>query len=264
MPSRSQRHVRYTQGSDSTGSSRYPGDDFTWDWASNWPSGSNAGSGGPPVTNGLVGHYVADEANFTLSGEDVLQWNDLSPHGRHATHGAGNAPQWTGGPGIEWNATRGLDIAQTPLILTYFLVSEMTQLTPTSLGGYQDLIGDLAVGDSKRLVWHGQSDTDNFFDTPFKFAYADEYELYANDAQGEHFLGAVIANNQRFVGTWYGQRTSSEAYSDQLLNRSAMERGLNARVFEILYYDRELDETERERVKQYLYDKWDIQPDVVP
>lgn len=49
MPSRSQRHVRYTMCADSTGSSRYPGASYTWDWANTWPSGSGQGVAPPLV-----------------------------------------------------------------------------------------------------------------------------------------------------------------------------------------------------------------------
>ena len=51
MPSRSQRHVRYTMCADSTGSSRYPGASYTWDWANSWPSGSGQQPAVPVTTS---------------------------------------------------------------------------------------------------------------------------------------------------------------------------------------------------------------------
>ena len=72
---RSQRHTRYTQGMDSTGDSRYPGDDYVWDWASTWPSGSKSGQSGPgepPVQDGLIGWYNAADCNN--DGTNVIDW----------------------------------------------------------------------------------------------------------------------------------------------------------------------------------------------
>lgn len=63
MPSRSQRHLRHTMCADSTGSSRYPGSSYTWDWAATWPSGSGQQGPAPIPVNAthavVVGSGIA-------------------------------------------------------------------------------------------------------------------------------------------------------------------------------------------------------------
>jgi len=63
---RSQRHVRYTMGFDSTESDRYPGNGYGFDWAGTWPSGS----GGRYIANGFKPDIVLDWARGKFIGAD--------------------------------------------------------------------------------------------------------------------------------------------------------------------------------------------------
>ena len=142
---RSQRHRRFFQGKDSTGSDRYPGSGWVWDWPNTWPSGSGSFSVAlTGLTEGVAVIGTEATISYTVNppGTETVMWGTAPGDDEYGT--AESPTDISGGDGDLLYATitrDGVSVTivapiqyPAPDILTDALVSGTPEVGQTLTG----------------------------------------------------------------------------------------------------------------------------------
>lgn len=268
MPSRSQRHVRYTMGADSTGSSRYPGASYTWDWATSWPSGSSGGVGGPPSSALIVGHYLFNDNTVTTS-DGVNVTGVLGEIGPKLT-GDGVFDYFPQYEAIDGRGSFGTDVLTAPMTFvdgekySFFAVASVQDENSGSpnqdkgVGCWRDAasgtdaqgIGMIAPANSlDALVMRGMSGNTSSSNpyptdgTPFAFGFA----MHQN---GNSMNAWFSMGDEAVQGT--SAAVSDPATAISIAGSAAWPYMLH----EVIWYGTQLDKETGDEVMEYLKKKW--------
>ena len=227
-----------------------------------------------PVKTGLIMWYDASNtASISLSGSSVTQWNDLSGNGRHASGGA--SPQYVanalnGRAAVDFgtDSQYRLSIANPVTFVSknchFFAVVKTRKESNTDYSGiigmYGGGSGSLAwsfpgnggTGGQQQflnnsLAWGSPGNKNDYVSTNFYNVNAalsagtTTYRASRADDGSGGSLTAIISNPTNALGWQEGTVT-----------------GGNVTIAELICFGYKLSDTDRNKVEDYLFDKWGV------
>ena len=214
---------------------------------------------------------AADEDTLTLSGQNVLQWDDKSGNNRHAVAEGPNSftVLQVGQAGLLGNKAKinNLNVIRSPGVSsrmiwpapfpTKTIVVVWRWRTPDAYDHPWEMAGD----------FHGYSPGDR--DTPV-FGNLGGKKGYNGDIRvSGSYLGLNSGNLLKRTTFHWGEQATltmdvAETNFTALGHVSADTRNPNVDYMEVLAYDRELTLEEHELIEGYLHWKWGIQYNIAP
>ena len=230
---------------------------------------------GPPVTEGLIGHFDANNITGLNDGDSVSQWNDISGNNKHATQtNSVRRPKYKtdvidGKPAVKFD---GVDDSLTASLSSpgdsYTVFAVVYPYSVSAASGDHNLYGysvmgttsayalwlTIRAGDIRHYAYTGATTT--YGQTSGLGISVNETILLSvnavrNTADGANiYLDGNLNLTHTPVNTaWAG----SFCIGDLRDNRQIVFDGL---IAEILVYNTVLSDADREAVEQYLGDKW--------
>jgi fibronectin-binding autotransporter adhesin len=235
-------------------------------------SGSSTYTGATNITGGTLradagyaGNLVyqvdaSNAANYTLSGSNVSQLNDLTGNGKNFTNGGGTGPTvLTGGSGINgmnvlhFNGAQQLTMGSSTTEQTVFIVDRVTHYNG-NIDGIWGQVGDFGIREASSSSWYYNNGANS--------------GDYANPSNG----GAMYINGVAVALGQNGSYTLNQAQILEATNSSvgawgstglgeygtggAANRYYTGDVGEVLAFSGVLTTAQRQQVEAYLNKKW--------
>ena len=222
----------------------------------------------PPVTNGLLAHYNARvPASVAIASGSVSAWNDLSGHNYHL-YPAGSGPVYSSmllgtRPGLDFSFGDRLVADSVPLSSNVSVFVAFQQRSPGQWGPimhHGDRDSDWSLEQSgfdypNTSVLHWQSVNDNY-NCELTFAANTNYVAVGRiDGTTRTFYAY---NSSANTATSTSGNSISPGYKTIYVGTSNIMEASNAYIGEIVYYNRALNDTERDLVVAYLRTQWGI------
>lgn len=230
------------------------------------------------VKTGLIMWYDASNAaSLTLSGSNVVEWRDLSGNGRHAS--GGSSPQYVanalnGKAAIDFgtNTQYRLLIANPVTFasknLHFFAVAKSRSEAPTD---YSSIIGAYAASQSTStgaLTWAfpgagNVGGTQQFLNSSIAWGPAGNksdyssstfYNVNAAMSSGTCYYRASRADD----GSGGTQSGTISFNTNALGHQEGPIYGGNVTIAELICFGYKLSDTDRNKVEDYLFDKWGV------
>lgn len=220
----------------------------------------------PPVTSGLIAHY--DATSLTASdGDSISQWDDETGNGHDLTQGTSSEqPIYrtnsfpSGEPALDFGPEHmeSLTAIQPGSSMTFFVVVKVTGWNGNnpglwregSSGGGQDFHIFQGTTGLPWIRWNGTDvlKPSSGYSVPLDEPLVQTWRM--KDASSAEFWTADTLRHSV---------THSESHQPEIYHffwQSVQSENVAGLYGEVLFYDRELTDTERADVESYLNDKW--------
>ena len=231
-----------------------------------------------PVRTGLIMWYDASNtSSLTLSGSNVVEWRDLSGNGRHASGGVSpqyiaNAQNGKGAVDFGTDSQYRLIIANPVIFASknchFFAVAKSRKESPTD---YSAIIGAYAANQSISaggLAWsfpgNGNANgTQQFLNASRAWGTAANKSDYLS-TNFYNVNAALSSGTSTFRASRIDDGSNGSLSAEISFTTNALGHqegniyGGNVTIAELICFGYKLSDTDRDKIENYLFDKWGV------